>query len=344
MSDQKKGLPTQAIPEIVVRRGVDLKTFREEIVPANEPVVFKDLVKDWPAVLAARQGPRALGDYLRGMDQGKQVAVLEGPPSIRGQFFYRDDMRGLNFERRPATISAIIDRLLAQMDDPNPVALYVESTPAQEHLPAFAAANEQPLLSPLVQPRLWVGNTLTVQTHFDLSSNIACVVGGKRRFTLFPPDQIENLYVGPIEFTISGPPISMVSLKAPDLNRFPRFAEALRHARTAELGPGDAIFIPYAWWHHVESLTPFNVLVNYWWNDARQVGSPFDTMLHAILTLRDLPPAQREVWRAMFEHFVFTPPDEALAHLPREQRGMLGPPTPERAQAIRNILLRALSR
>jgi hypothetical protein len=330
--------------QIVVRSRVDLKTFREEILPANEPVILKDLVNDWPAVQAGRDSPRALGEYLRAMDRGRQVAVLEGPASIRGHFFYREDMRGLNFERRPATISGTITRLLEQMDDPSPPALYVESMPTAEHLPAFAAANVLSLLPPTVTPRIWMGNTLTVQTHFDLSNNIACVVGGRRRFTLFPPEQLENLYVGPIEFTISGPPISMVSLKSPDFERYPRFAEALKHARVAELAPGDAIFIPYAWWHQVESLSPFNVLVNYWWNEARQAGSPFDCMLHAILTIRDLPPTQRAVWRKLFEHYVFTSPDEALAHLPPEQRGMLGPPSAERTHAIRAILARIFAR
>jgi hypothetical protein len=94
----------------------------------------------------------------------------------------------------------------------------------------------------------------------------------------------------------------------------------------------------------VESLTPFNVLVNYWWNEARQTGSPFDAMLHAVLALRDLPPAQRDAWRHMFEHYVFNSPDEALSHLSREQRGLLGPPSPERMQAIRGILARGFSR
>jgi hypothetical protein len=330
--------------QILSRHGVDLKVFREEILPAGKPVVLRDLVKDWPAVRAGKQSARALGDYLRGFDRGRPVAILEGPPSIRGHFFYREDMRGLNFERRPATISATIERLLAQIDDPNPAAIYIESTPALEHLPPFATENPQPLVPPGVAPRIWIGNTLTVQTHFDLSSNIACVVGGRRRFTVFPPDQLPNLYVGPMEFNISGPAISMVSLNQPDLARFPRFAEALRHSSSAELGPGDAIFIPYGWWHHVESLAPFNVLANYWWNEARQAGAPMDCLLHAILTLRDMPAEQRAVWRLMFEHYVFTAPDEALAHLPREQRGMLGPPTAERAQTIRAILARAFSR
>jgi hypothetical protein len=333
-----------ASAQILIRHGVDLKAFRDEILPAGEPVVLKDLVKDWPAVRAGQESARALGDYLRGFDSGKPVSVLEGPPSIRGHFFYRDDMRGLNFERRPASISATIDRLLAQFDDPEPPALYIESTLTADFLPPFAAANTLPLLPATVGPRIWIGNTLTVQSHFDLSSNIACAVAGRRRFTLFPPEQVANLYVGPIEFNISGLPISMVKLNSPDLARYPRFAEALRHSRAAELGPGDAIFIPYGWWHQVESLTPFNVLVNYWWNDARQTGSPFDSMLHAILALRDLPPEQRAVWRAFFDHYVFTAAEESLAHLTREQRGMLGPPSAERTQAIRAILVRALSR
>ncbi len=330
--------------QILIRHGVDLKTFRDDILPAGKPVVLKGLVKDWPAVRAGLTSAHALGDYLRGFDKGKQVAVLEGPPSIRGHFFYREDMRGLNFERRPATISATIERLLAQMDDPNPPALYIESTPTAEHLPPFAEANPNPLLPPQAPPRIWVGNTLTVQTHFDLSSNIACVVGGRRRFTLFPPEQLPNLYVGPMEFTISGPPISMVPVKSPDLARFPRFTEALAASQSAELEPGDAIYVPYGWWHQVESLAPFNVLVNYWWNEARPVGSQLDCMLHAILTIRDLPPEQREVWRAMFEHYVFKSGDESRGHLPREQRGMLGPPSAERTQAIRSILARAFSR
>ena len=328
--------------QILIRHGVDLKAFREEVFPAGRPVVLEGLAKDWPAVRAGRDSSRALGDYLRGFDRGKPVAVLEGPPSIRGHFFYRDDMRGLNFERRPATISATVDRLLALEPVPDPPALYVESTPTPEFLPAFAEANTNPLLPASVAPRIWVGNQLIAQTHFDLSNNIACVVGGRRRFTLFPPEQLPNLYVGPLEFNISGPPISMVSLRNPDLAKFPRFTEALATSQSAELGPGDALFIPFGWWHRVESLTPFNVLVNYWWNDAPRTGSAFDSLLHAALAVRDLPPEQRAVWHTLFENYVFKPADESLAHLPREQRGLMGsPPSPERTQAIRTILANA---
>ncbi len=330
--------------QILVRSGVDHKTFREEILSSHQPVVMRGLVSAWPAVGAGRESARLLGDYIRRFDRGKPVHVMQGPPSIRGHFFYRDDLRGLNFEREPAHIGATIERLLGHLSDAQPPAIYIESTPTPDYLPGFAAANALPLLDASVAPRIWIGNTLTVQTHFDLSENIACVVGGRRRFTLFPPDQLSNLYVGPFDFTLSGPPVSMVPLKSPDLARYPRFAAALAASQTAELGPGDALYIPYGWWHHVESLEPFNVLVNYWWNEARPGARPFDCLLHATLALRDLPPEQLAVWKGIFDHYVFQSHGEAMGHLTPEQRGLLGPQRPERTQAIRDILARSFTR
>jgi len=330
--------------QILVRHGVDLKTFREEILTAGVPVVMKDLVGDWPAVRAGRESPRALADLLRGFDRGRVAKVIEGPPSIRGHIFYRDDLRSLNFIRTQAAIGATIERLLAIAQNPNPPLIFLESMKTDDFLPDFHACHRNPLLAEDIRPRIWIGNDVKVQTHYDLLSNIACVVGGRRRFTLFPPDQLPNLYLGPIEFTPSGTPVSLVPLDSPDLTRYPRFAEALKHAQQAELTPGDALYIPYGWWHQVESLTPFNVLVNYWWNSAPSYGSPYGVLLHAALCLRDLPAEQRAVWRTMFEELVFKDPEQALAHLAPEQRGLLGPPTPKRAQEVRSILAESFSK
>jgi hypothetical protein len=330
--------------QILVRTGVDLKTFREEIIAAAEPVVLKGLVSEWPAVRAARESTHALVDLIRKFDRGHQPNIIELPAAAKRHHYYREDMSGMNFTRRAAPIGATLERLLALADEPDPVSLFIESMVTKDFLPEFAAAHPMPLLDPSVGPRIWIGNRTRVQTHFDLLYNIACVVGGRRRFTLFPPAQVANLYMGPLDFTPAGAPVSMVPLANPDPAKYPRFTEALRHARQAELEPGDALYIPYAWWHHVEALTPFNVLVNYWWSEGPKLGSPYAVLLHAALSLRDLPADQRAVWKSFFELLVFTDPEESMGHLPPTKRGLLGPPSEQRMREVRQILAQVFTR
>jgi hypothetical protein len=206
-------------------------------------------------------------------------------------------------------------------------AVAVQSALIRDCLPGFTAENVLSVLDDTVLPRIWLGNAITTPTHLDEWNNIGCVVRGRRRFTLFPPEQIRNLYIGPLDFAPTGAPMSLVPLHAPDFERFPRFREALAAAVSAELGPGDALYIPPLWWHHVESLEPFNLLVNYWWHAAAapmgtQAG--FDTLIHAILNLRSLPPATREAWRSLFDHYVFGPQSDTTEHIPAHRHGMLG--------------------
>src|SRR5690625_7659936 len=86
----------------------------------------------------------------------------------------------------------------------------------------FARENHCDLVGSTAVARIWVGNAATVSTHYDLLDNIVCVVSGRRRFTLFPPEQLTNLYVGPLDFTLSGQPVSMVNLQDPDFDRLDR--------------------------------------------------------------------------------------------------------------------------
>ena len=322
--------------------GVDRQTFEGHIRGLHEPVVLQGLVGDWPLVEAARRATIEAASLLKSFDAGFRPQVVEAGREAGGRIFYDDDLSGFNFARRPAGISEVIDRLLSLAGDPGSPTLFLESVPANRFAPAFARAHPMPLLGAPVEPRLWIGNAVTVNTHFDLAYNIACVAVGKRRFTLFPPDEIANLYVAPFDFTPSGAPVSLVQLTRPDFARFPRFARALERARVAILEPGDAIYIPYGWWHHVESLGSFNVLVNYWWNEASQANPPQGALLHSLLAIRDLPADQRAVWASLFEQLVFADPERALAHLPTQVRGMFGPPSPQRARDILGKLLRDL--
>jgi hypothetical protein len=332
------------LPRTPEWRNVDPETFRNEIVPRRKPAVLRGLAADWPSVRAGAESPKALRDYLCGFDSRKPVPTFFGPPTIKGHFWYREDLRGLNYQNRMAHLETLLDGLLDLKDVPEPPSLYAGAIAIGEHLPGFEQQNATLLPGADAVARIWIGNSVSVSTHFDLSENIAVLVAGRRRFTFFPPEQVTNLYVGPFDFTFAGPPVSMVNLHDPDLAQFPRFAEALATAECAELQPGDAVYIPYMWWHHVESLDAFNVLVNYWWEiiDRPWQGSPFKALMHAIMSVRDLPETERAIWRTWFEHYVFGAGHEAVAHLPPQARSVLGEMTPETAMAIKQWLMDAL--
>ncbi len=333
------------LPKVREWHDVDLATFSNAILPENKPAVLRGLMRDWPAVQEGLKSARALCDYIAKCDSGRPVETLVGDAAIRGRFFYSDDLTGLNFTRRSESISSTLETLLKHIDDPSPPAIFIQSASIPEYLPNFLNENAIDLANRSAIPRIWVGNSITVTTHYDISDNIACVVGGHRRFTFFPPDQIRNLYVGPIHFTLAGQPVSMVSLEDPDFGRYPRFEQALAAAQVADLQPGDAVYIPYLWWHHVKSLDGFNVLVNYWWDTASpRFGSPYDCLLHGFLTLRQLPASQRAAWREIFDHYVFQTASDPVAHLPPERRGALGDLTPELAAQIKSALVRRLNR
>ncbi len=142
--------------------------------------------------------------------------------------------------------------------------------------------------------------------------------------------------------------MSLVRLDQPDFERFPQFRAALAAAVTAELAAGDALFIPPLWWHHVESLEPFNLLVNYWWHasggDPLRSDSGFDCLLHAILNLRQLPPATRAAWGALLEHFIVGSEQAVTGHIPPERRGILGPLTEQGERQWRTFLAGRLQR
>ena len=325
--------------------GVDRRRFEEEIRPQGQPAVLRGLGAGWPVVRAARDSDEALIAYLKRFRLPTPVRVIAAPPEAEGRFFYSDDMSGMNFQQGASPLDPFFDRLLRDRENPRPFAVAVQSIPVPEILPGFEAENDTGLLDPSVVPRVWMGNALRVAPHYDLMENIGVVAAGRRRFTLFPPEQLANLYPGPFEYTPAGTPVSMVELARPDLDRYPRFRDALAAAQAADLGPGDAIYIPFHWWHGVDSLEPVNLFVNYWWNDGRKdAGNPYDALMYGLFALRPLPPEQRAVWRAVFDHYIFQAHGDPAEHLPPQAKGVLGPPTAELLERMRMTLKQIASK
>ena len=326
---------------------LDAAAIRRDVLPDKRPAVFRGLVRDWPAVKQGLDSPAALVRYLNRFDSGKAVDALLTAPEIDGQIFYDDAMTGFNFLRNRLPLAAVAEQVLRYAEFLSP-AVAAQSALIRDCLPGFTGENSLDLVDDDVLPRIWLGNKITTPTHVDEWNNIGCVVAGRRRFTLFPPEQIANLYIGPLDFAPTGAPMSLVSLRNPDFERYPRFREALAAAHTADLAPGDAIFIPPLWWHHVESLESFNVLVNYWWHDSQGDGaladSAFDALLHGILGIRALPPATRRAWAAFFDQYVFGDDTGAIAHIPEQRRGILGTLSAEQLSALRAHLAKRLAR
>jgi oxalate decarboxylase/phosphoglucose isomerase-like protein (cupin superfamily) len=153
------------------------------------------------------------------------------------------------------------------------------------------------------------------------------VVAGRRRFTLFAPEQVGNLYIGPLDFAPTPTPISMVDFSAPDFARFPRFRTALAAAQVADLAPGDALYIPTLWWHHVQSHGVLNILVNYWWKAAAATGT-IAAMVNCMQAMQVLAPEHRRAWAAMFQHYVFDAEVDPGAHIAQDARGVLAKARP----------------
>jgi hypothetical protein len=142
---------------------------------------------------------------------------------------------------------------------------------------------------------------------------------------------------------MAGQPVSLAASQPGQEAKYPLFAEVREKALVAELRPGDALYLPKLWWHQVESLSPFNGLVNYWW-DAFSQGpdAPYTSLLLSMITIAERPAAERRAWKAFFDHYVFRSDGHPLAHLPPERHGLLGPLKPHNYGRIRARVMQLL--
>ncbi|MDJ0916817.1 MAG: cupin-like domain-containing protein [Woeseiaceae bacterium] len=309
------------------------------------PCVFRGAVAEWPLVQNSHSSIQDICSYLLGFYDDKPVTTFSTDEPIGGRIFYTDELERVNFNQSKRQLDAVLEELAELATQDEAPTLYVGSTSIDHYLPGLSERNSLPHGDLQATVRIWIGNQTTVAAHYDAMENIACVCAGQRRFTLFPPEQIHNLYVGPIDFTPAGQSISLVDLDNPDLERFPKFSEAQKHAMTVVMEPGDAIYIPAMWWHHVQGLDRFNILINHWWQAVPQhMGPPLDALLHALMNIRDLPEPQRQAWRVFFDHYVFGDKDEAAAHIPEKRRGVLGDISDDLARQLRASLRNKLNR
>jgi hypothetical protein len=321
-----------------------------QLLESEQPAILKGVVGEWELARTGADDAASAMEYIAKFDGGRPVVGYTAAPEVGGRFFYNADVSGLNFEARRVALAEFLNRIKAHDDVPEPPAFYIGSTDLDLFLPGLAAQNHLELCDPMFEGNppivsIWIGNRTIATAHFDSSNNIACCLVGRRRFTLFPPEQVANLYPGPFQPTPGGQVVSMVDFRAPDFERYPRFRDAVASAEVAELEPGDALFYPAMWWHQVEALDRFNAMINYWWNISPAfIDTPMTTLLHGILSLRDRPTQEKRAWQGLFEHYVFGDGESAAEHLPDHARGILAPLDDVAARRLRAELLQRLNR
>ena len=310
---------------------------------SDTPFVIRGLVDHWPLVQAGKRSGREARDYLVQHARKRPFTVSLGPPGHNGRLFYDAEME-MNFQTARGELAAIMKGIDDNEERENPPTIYLTSVDVHDYFEGLHEANHVDLGTREPITSIWIGTRTVVAAHNDFPDNLACCAVGRRRFTVFPPDQFRNLYLGPIDNTPAGRAVSMVDFHDPDLEAHPRFAEAIKHALVADLEPGDAVFVPSLWWHHVEGRDRFNAMINYWWRDTpRWLGQPQDALNHAILAVRDLPDDEKATWRALFDYYVFENGDDVASHIPAGKRGILERLTPESANRIRTFLMRTIN-
>lgn len=131
-----------------------------------------------------------------------------------------------------------------------------------------------------VQANLWLGVAgATAVAHYDIYENIFVQIRGRKRVRLAAPENWWNLYMFPATHP-SDRQSQVIDIDQPDLQRFPEFAGVPFLETT--LHPGDVLYVPSFWIHHVEALDD-SISVNVW------------TDSHSMLAMQAVRPAARRL-------------------------------------------------
>ena len=139
------------------------------------------------------------------------------------------------------------------LDEPAPPAIYVASTTIDTCLPGFRDDNDLDLGERDALASIWIGNRTRIAAHQDVPDNIACVVAGRRRFTLFPPEQLRQPLHRPARLHAGRPGDQPGRFRRARLRALPAFRRsAASTRRSPSSGRAMRVFIPSMWWHHME--------------------------------------------------------------------------------------------
>jgi hypothetical protein len=240
---------------VTIRRvdNLDAASFLGEYVLRNEPVVVTDALRDWrlaedwsPESLRRRFGDRTVQVYNDRFDLRNLISLNDycerylGREPRRGRpvpyVRWYSKLRDIDFEWADdvfLAMRACWDRPYFMPDTSYvlPFALPPRAvSPAADAFPAKGI-----FIS---------GAGARTGLHVDpwSSDALLCQVYGRKHWLMYGPDQAPLLSNGE----------ALVDPDAPDHVRFPGFSQA-RPRYEFTIGPGDTVYVPHGWFHHVTS-------------------------------------------------------------------------------------------
>ena len=95
-----------------------------------------------------------------------------------------------------------------------------------------------------------------IWTHYDVMNNVLCQISGERFVTLYSPNDCNNAY-------LKGDKSLVIDPNDYDPEHFPLFQNIQLYK--CKLNPGDVLFIPALWFHHISMGTDPSVAINIFW-------------------------------------------------------------------------------
>jgi hypothetical protein len=143
---------------------------------------------------------------------------------------------------------------------------------------------------PFLKARVWIAQAGTVTPlHYDLPANFIVGLYGRRQVLLYPPWQAPLL-------SPHTPFAAMPNFASFDPERNPADDSPLAHFRRpvgTVVGPGDVLYIPHFWWHHIRTIEP-SLIINYWCG-----GQAMNLAWHAGLAYKSVRGIYKGEWKAV---------------------------------------------
>lgn len=215
------------------RSGLTPEEFREEYLLPKRPVVFTDLVKDWPAT------EKWTFDWFR-KNYGHLEVPLYGNDFHESGKYYMTSKRKMKFG----------DYLSLIEKGPTELRMFLYNI--FEHAPELAKDFSMPDIMNGWNKRYYFmffgGEGSTVNLHYDIDCSHVFLTQfqTRKRVYLFPHEQGKFLYHEP--FTVK----SQMDVNNPDFSRYPAFKHA-EGFRTI-LEHGETLFMPSRYWHHIDYI------------------------------------------------------------------------------------------